>query len=174
VGVKSNWVHSALRPPIGLLCQPQVIMMKEKLEEWLAGETEVLGELGQNLPQWRFYHQKPHSVRMRSRAAAVGSQRPPTTHRLSYGTALSRRFATKLHSSYHIAVLHHLSAIQITTFVYLSSSTNFSLRAMAALVPLPRLVTANTMEERSWFISVPPNECWENISLQFMFFPHNR
>jgi hypothetical protein len=45
-------VHSALRPLIGLLCQPRVIMMIEKLVEWwLAGETEVLGE---NLPQWRF------------------------------------------------------------------------------------------------------------------------
>jgi hypothetical protein len=32
-GVESNWVHSALRPPIGLLCQPRVIMMMEKLVE---------------------------------------------------------------------------------------------------------------------------------------------
>jgi hypothetical protein len=30
-----------------LLCRPRVIMMMEKLVEWLAGETEVLGE---NLP----------------------------------------------------------------------------------------------------------------------------
>jgi hypothetical protein len=35
----------------GLLCQPRVIMMMEKSVEWLAGETEVLGE---NLPQCRF------------------------------------------------------------------------------------------------------------------------
>jgi hypothetical protein len=34
-----NWVHSALRPLIGLLCQPRVIMMMENLVEWLAGET---------------------------------------------------------------------------------------------------------------------------------------
>jgi hypothetical protein len=33
VGVESNWVHSALRPPIGLLCQPRVIMLMEKLVE---------------------------------------------------------------------------------------------------------------------------------------------
>jgi hypothetical protein len=34
-GVKSNWVHSALRPPIRLLCQPLLIMMMmmEKLVE---------------------------------------------------------------------------------------------------------------------------------------------
>jgi hypothetical protein len=32
-GVESNWVHSALRPLIGLLCQPGVIMMLEKLVE---------------------------------------------------------------------------------------------------------------------------------------------
>jgi hypothetical protein len=33
VGVESNCVHSALRPLIGLLCQPRVIMMMEKLVE---------------------------------------------------------------------------------------------------------------------------------------------
>jgi hypothetical protein len=43
----------------GLLCQPRVIMMMEKLVEWLAGETKVLG---QNLPQCRFVHHKPHML----------------------------------------------------------------------------------------------------------------
>jgi hypothetical protein len=58
--VESNWVHSALRPPIGLLCQPRVIMMMEKLVEWwLAGESEVLGE---NVPHCRFLHHKPHML----------------------------------------------------------------------------------------------------------------
>jgi hypothetical protein len=33
-GVESKWVHSALWPPVGLLCQPQVIMMMEKVMEW--------------------------------------------------------------------------------------------------------------------------------------------
>jgi hypothetical protein len=72
--VESNWVHSAMWPPIGLLCQPRVIMMMEKLVEWwLAGETEVLGE---NLPQCHFVHHKPHMpARTRTRAIAVGSQR---------------------------------------------------------------------------------------------------
>jgi hypothetical protein len=32
-------------------------MMMEELVEWLAGETEVLGE---NLAQYRFVHHKPH------------------------------------------------------------------------------------------------------------------
>jgi hypothetical protein len=54
--MESIWVHSALRPLIGLLCQPRVIMMMEKLVEWLAGETE---ELGENMPQCRFVHHKP-------------------------------------------------------------------------------------------------------------------
>jgi hypothetical protein len=41
--------------------------------ELLATETE---ELGENLPQCRFVHHKPHmSARTRTRAAAVGSQR---------------------------------------------------------------------------------------------------
>jgi hypothetical protein len=57
--MESDWVHSALRPLIGILCQPQVIMMMEKLVEWLAGETEVLGG---NLPQCRIVHHKSHML----------------------------------------------------------------------------------------------------------------
>jgi hypothetical protein len=41
------------------IVQPRVIMMMKKLVEWLAGETEVLGE---NLPQCRFAHHKPHML----------------------------------------------------------------------------------------------------------------
>jgi hypothetical protein len=52
-------VHSALRPPKGLLCQPQVIMATENLVEWLAGETEVLGE---NMSLCRSVHHKPHML----------------------------------------------------------------------------------------------------------------
>jgi hypothetical protein len=59
VGVESNWIHSARRPLMGLLCQPRVIMMMEKLVGWLTRETEVLGE---NLPQCRFVHDKPHML----------------------------------------------------------------------------------------------------------------
>jgi hypothetical protein len=70
--LESIWVHSALRPLIGLLCQPRVFMMV-KLVEWLAGEIEVLGE---NLPQCRFCSPKTtHAARTRTRVAAVGSQR---------------------------------------------------------------------------------------------------
>jgi hypothetical protein len=60
--VESNGVHPALRPLSGLLCQLHVIMMMEKLVEWLEGETKVLGE---NLPQFRFVHYKPHMLRGR-------------------------------------------------------------------------------------------------------------
>jgi hypothetical protein len=71
--MESNWVHSALRPPIGLLGQPRVIIMMENLVEWLAGKTEVLWE---NLSKCRFVHHKPpHGNQTRTRAAAVGSQR---------------------------------------------------------------------------------------------------
>jgi hypothetical protein len=60
-------VHSTLRPLNGLLCQPLVIMIMEKSVGWLAGETEVLGE---NLPQCRFVHHKPHML-------PGGEHRPP-------------------------------------------------------------------------------------------------
>jgi hypothetical protein len=43
----------------GLLCQHRLIMMMEELVEWLAEETEVLGE---NLPHCRVVHHKPHML----------------------------------------------------------------------------------------------------------------
>jgi hypothetical protein len=72
-GVDSSWVHLSLRPPRGLLCQPWVIMMKEKLVEWLAGETEVLGEDLAPVPLCA--PQTPASAQTQTWAAAVGSQR---------------------------------------------------------------------------------------------------
>jgi hypothetical protein len=81
-GVDSSWVHSALRPPIqGLLCQPRVIMMVEKLEEWLAGETAVIGE---NLPQCWYVHHKPHMLPGREPGPPLEEA---SDCRLSYGTA---------------------------------------------------------------------------------------
>jgi hypothetical protein len=65
------------------LCQPRVIMMMEKLVElWLAGETEVLGE---NLPQCRFVHHKPHMPCPDANPGRRGGK--PAANRLSYGTA---------------------------------------------------------------------------------------
>jgi hypothetical protein len=57
--MEPNSVRSALRPLIGLLCQARVIMIMEKLMEWVAGESEVLGEI---LPQCHFVHHKPHML----------------------------------------------------------------------------------------------------------------
>jgi hypothetical protein len=76
VGVGVNWVHSAPRPLIGLLCQPWVIMM-ENVVEWLPGKTEVLGE---NLSQCCFVHHKPHMSRRKPGL--------PLTNHLSFGMAL--------------------------------------------------------------------------------------
>jgi hypothetical protein len=59
-------VHPTLRPLNGLLCQPRVIMIMEKSEKWLAGETEVFGV---NLPQCRFVHHKPHMLPVREPGA---------------------------------------------------------------------------------------------------------
>jgi hypothetical protein len=54
-GWSPNWVHSARRPFTGLLYLPRVIERMENLVEWMAGETEVLGE---NLPRRHFVHHK--------------------------------------------------------------------------------------------------------------------
>jgi hypothetical protein len=65
-----------------LLCQPRLIMMMEKLVEWLARETEVLGE---NPPQCRFVHNKHHMLSEREPGPPRWEAR---TNRLSCGTAL--------------------------------------------------------------------------------------
>jgi hypothetical protein len=60
-----NWYSGGLSPigstrHCGLLCQPRVIKMMEKLVEWWLGrETEVFGE---NLLQYLFVHHKPHML----------------------------------------------------------------------------------------------------------------
>jgi hypothetical protein len=40
--VESKWVHSALRPPVGLLCPPRVIMMMEKVPLRALGSDESI------------------------------------------------------------------------------------------------------------------------------------
>jgi hypothetical protein len=80
-GVESNWVHSALRSLIGLLCQPRVIMM---MENW-----------------WNDWQGKPKYSEKSCPSAALSTTNPtccpdvnpgrrggkPATNRLSYGTA---------------------------------------------------------------------------------------
>jgi hypothetical protein len=63
----------------GLLCQPRVIMMMEKLFEWLARETEVLGE---NPPQCRFIRHNPHMFCPDANPVRRGGK--PATNRLNY------------------------------------------------------------------------------------------
>jgi hypothetical protein len=66
-----------------------MIMMMEKLVEWLAVETEVLGE---NLPQCRFVHRKPHMLCPDANPNRRGGK--PGTNRLSYGTAFVLHMGT--------------------------------------------------------------------------------
>jgi hypothetical protein len=81
--VESSWVHLALRPPIHLLCQPQVFMIVEKLVEWwLAGEAEVL--LRKPALLLLCSPQSPHVFTDANLSRRSGK---PTTNCLSYGTA---------------------------------------------------------------------------------------
>jgi hypothetical protein len=59
-GSSPNWVHSARRPLTVLLYPPRVIVRMENLVEWMAEETEVLGE---NLPWRHLVHHKSHLTR---------------------------------------------------------------------------------------------------------------
>jgi hypothetical protein len=54
--------------------------------EWLAGETEILGE---NLPQCRFVHHKPHMLCPDANPCRRGGK--PAINRLNYGKAKFRR-----------------------------------------------------------------------------------
>jgi hypothetical protein len=81
--VESNWVHSARRPPIGLLyLPPSIVRLKNLVEWWLAGETEVLGE---NLTQCHSVHYKSYMTWPDANPGRRGEK--PMTNRLNYGMA---------------------------------------------------------------------------------------
>jgi hypothetical protein len=71
---------------------PRVIMMMEKLVEWLAGETEVLGE---NLSLFRFIYHKPHMLCQDANSGRRGGK--PATNLFSYGTAILVATFTELY-----------------------------------------------------------------------------
>jgi hypothetical protein len=79
--MESNWVHSTLRPLIGLLCQPRVIMMMEKLVDWILGETEVSEKTS---PSAALSTTNPMFCLVTNSGRRGGK---PATNLLSYGTA---------------------------------------------------------------------------------------
>jgi hypothetical protein len=59
-GVESSWVHSALRPPIGRICQPRVIMIKGLVERWLC--RGILSTRRKPAPVPLCTQQTPHAM----------------------------------------------------------------------------------------------------------------
>jgi hypothetical protein len=97
-------VHSTLRPLNGLLCQPRVIMIMEKLVEWFAGETEVLGE---NLPPCRFVYHKPHMLPVREPGKPASNRwatARPSTKLLSPLKALAMEGDERSNSLFHVYI----------------------------------------------------------------------
>jgi hypothetical protein len=146
--VEFSWVHSALQPPISLLCQPWVLMMMEKLVEWwLAGETEVLGE---NLPQCRFVHHKPHVLCPDANPGCYGGK--PATNRLSYGTALLMSWKN-MHAFFHFTT-YRTKAIpglppSVSTFlIFTLSSILFSYYCCVNLFFPSRILFTHRMKGR--------------------------
>jgi hypothetical protein len=68
----------------------------EKLVQWLAGETEVLGE---NRPQWHFVHHKSNMTWPGANPGRRGGN--PATNRLSHGTAFPLNQSTNTKFSTH-------------------------------------------------------------------------
>jgi hypothetical protein len=115
--MESNWVHSALRPLNGLLCQPRVIMMMEKSAEWLAGETEVLGE---NLPNAALSTTNPTCYPEANPGRHAGK---PVTNRLSYGTAFMSEYLTSIMCFYRIQLAYQVARQSIKQSENLSALT---------------------------------------------------
>jgi hypothetical protein len=83
-GVESDWVHSALRPPICLLCQPRVTWWWRTLwnDNW-QGKPKYSEK---TCHQRHFVRHKSHMTRPRFEPGPPRWVKP-ATNRLSYGTA---------------------------------------------------------------------------------------
>jgi hypothetical protein len=139
--VESNWVHSALRPLIGLLCPPRVIMMMQKLVEWLAGETE---ELGENLPSAALSTTNPICCPYANPGRRSGR---PATNRLSYGTAYRSRYCMM----FYMNVRHWTHSVHLTCFL---CSTALNREAW------PQILVDTTTEMRSGPCGEGKNLCF--------------
>jgi hypothetical protein len=128
----------------------RVIMMMEKLvERWLAVETEALGE---NQPQCRFVHHKPHMpARTRTRAAAVGSQRLTAC---SMARPYKFPEVTTLLGSQSIQDGSQLNALSSETYTWVHS------QSVISYVPFSTITEWSVIELRdTLFVPFRPQKC---------------
>jgi hypothetical protein len=94
MGVESNWVHSALRPAIGLLCPPRVIMWRN----WWNDDWQGKPKYSEKTCPSAALSATKTTCRPDANLGRRGGK--PATNRLSYGTAinwpLSRGFRSKI------------------------------------------------------------------------------
>jgi hypothetical protein len=155
--VESNWVHSALRPPIDILYQPRVIMMIEKLVEWLAREPKYSEK---TCPSAALSTTNPTCCPDTNPGRRGGE---PATNRLSYGTASCFLITDCMHPFPHTSswrsayLIKHRKIIFLICLLFLSYSPvrffNFScllfFSSWELCILFPRLLLWKYV---SWFL----------------------
>jgi hypothetical protein len=123
--VESNSVHSALRSPIGLLCQPRVIMM---IENWWNDEWQGKPKYSEKTcPSDALSTTNPTCCPDANPGCRGGK---PASNRLSYGTAFTSLTSRQWHvvwcqdrCYFHVCITDNLGQFKFSAiFIVIKSS----------------------------------------------------